>query len=174
MQSGDCNADNSFTVADAVLLSKWLSTETDRIPAPQAADFDGNKLLNAADLSLMKRALLGLFPDFPVKSPAVIDGFTPCTAQLTDQFSGWRFHVIIKHQYSVPDRVWTVKDFAGVPHIKSVSQYDTKDPYRQVLQLALDIPAKETVLETIRSIEALGLEEVKEVQVVQDFTGDAS
>ena len=55
-----------------------------------------------------------------------------------------------------------------------MKQYTDEDPYRQVLQIALSLPEKERVLEMIRSIEALGLKEIKEVQVVQDPMGDQS
>ena len=82
--------------------------------------------------------------------------------------------MVIKHQYSVPERRWTADDFAGVENIKSVKQYTDGDPYRQVLQIALSLPEKERVLEMIHSIEALGLKEIKEVQVVQDPMGDQS
>ena len=171
---GDCNADSSFNIADAVLYSKWLTGAESQLPQWKAADFDGSGYLNAADLTLMKRALLGQLPDFPVRNPVVIDGFTPCTAQLSDRFSAWRISVVIKHQYSVPERRWTADDFAGVENIKSVKQYTDGDPYRQVLQIALSLPEKERVLEMIHSIEALGLKEIKEVQVVQDPMGDQS
>lgn len=169
---GDCNADSSFTVADAVALSKWLSTASAKLPDPKAADMDGNTVLNAADLTLMKRSLLGKLPEFPVQNPVVIDSFTPCRAQLTDKFSAWRILVTIKHQYSDPSRTWTIQDFSGIDNIKSVKQYTDADPYRQVLEIALKEPSKEHVLELIHGIEALECKEIKEVQVIQDMMGD--
>ncbi len=60
LPKGDCNADGSFNIADAVLLQKWLLT----VPDTELADWrscdlfrDGN--LNAIDLSLMKLELTG-------------------------------------------------------------------------------------------------------------------
>ena len=169
---GDCNADKSFTVADAVALSKWLSTASAKLPDPKAADMDGNAVLNAADLTLMKRSLLGKLPEFPVQNPVVIDSFTPCRAQLTDKFSAWRILVTIKHQYSDPSRTWTIQDFPGIDNIKSVKQHTNAEPYRQVLEIALKEPSKEHVLELIHGIEALECKEIKEVQVIQDMMGD--
>lgn len=56
---GDVNADGVFTVADAVLLQKWLLHTPDAVPNRwTAADFDGNGRLTAADLTLMKRTLM--------------------------------------------------------------------------------------------------------------------
>ena len=45
--------------ADAAALREWLLTVPDAdLPDPQAADRDGNAVLNAADLSLLKRDLM--------------------------------------------------------------------------------------------------------------------
>lgn len=60
---GDLNADNKFTISDAVLLQKWLlaipnTTLTDW----QAGDMNGNGTLNGIDLCLMKQALLAKSP----------------------------------------------------------------------------------------------------------------
>ena len=57
--NGDVNADGKFTIADAVMLQKWLLAD----PAVQlknwkAADFSDNNRLDAADLTMMKRALM--------------------------------------------------------------------------------------------------------------------
>ena len=133
---------------------------------------DGNAVLNAADLTLMKRSLLGKLPVYPVQNPVVIDSFTPCRAQLTDKFSAWRILVTIKHQYSDPSRTWTIQDFPGIDNIKSVKQHSDAEPYRQVLEIALKEPSQENVLELIHGIEALECKEIKEVQVIQDMMGD--
>lgn len=169
---GDCNSDGVRGIADAVQLCKWLTCTEPALPSAKAADMDGNGILNASDLTLLKRMLLGQMPDYPVAEPVVIDAFTPCTATSADDFSDWRIQVIIKHQYSVPEREWSEADFAGIENIKHVTQYHSVSPYRQVLQIALKLPSKENVLELIRSIEALKQEEIKEVQVTQDFMGD--
>lgn len=59
LPKGDCNADGSFNIADAILLQKWLLA----VPDTNAADWRSCDLyrdgkLNAIDLSLMKRELL--------------------------------------------------------------------------------------------------------------------
>ena len=57
--TGDCNRDGACTIADAVLLSRWLTTIPDTVlPDPQAADLDQDTRLTAADLTLLKRLLL--------------------------------------------------------------------------------------------------------------------
>lgn len=57
--TGDLSGDGVFSVADAVLLSKWLLGEPDAVPADwKAADFDGSGSLTAVDLVLLKRALM--------------------------------------------------------------------------------------------------------------------
>lgn len=61
--SGDLNGDGSCTVADAVLLSRWLTGATKQLTSWQNADMDGNGRLNAADLTLLKRMLLEKEPD---------------------------------------------------------------------------------------------------------------
>ena len=171
--SGDCNADGSFNIADVVLLCKWLAHEADTVPAWYAADLDGNSRLTANDLALMKRELLIQKPVYPVENPAVIDVFTAYSPESEETaFSDWRIHVVIKHQYSVPSRKWTKEDFSGVENIKSVKQYDQAEPYRQLLEITLKQPSEENVLKLIRSIEALGLAEIKEVRTVHDAMGD--
>ena len=56
---GDLNGDGVFGIADAVLLSQWLLGLSDAwLSDWRAADFAKDGKLNAADLTLMKRALL--------------------------------------------------------------------------------------------------------------------
>ncbi len=56
---GDLNGDGEFGIADAVLLSQWLLGLSDaKLVNWRAADFTKDGRLNAADLTLMKRALL--------------------------------------------------------------------------------------------------------------------
>lgn len=64
--SGDANADATFGVADAVLFSKYLGN-ADTLSAQGAAnsDMDGDSILNAIDLTLMKRQLLNATPVDP-------------------------------------------------------------------------------------------------------------
>ena len=57
--AGDVNGDGVFNTADAVLLQKWLLAVPDtQLADRNAADFSNDNKLNAADLSLMKQALL--------------------------------------------------------------------------------------------------------------------
>ncbi len=57
--TGDANGDGSLTIADAVLLQKWLTCVPDTQLADwTAADLNGNQKLDADDLTLMKRLLL--------------------------------------------------------------------------------------------------------------------
>ena len=56
---GDINADGVFSIADAVLLQKWLlAVPGTELKNWKAADFNADNRLDARDLSLMKRALL--------------------------------------------------------------------------------------------------------------------
>lgn len=54
---GDVNGDEKSSVADAVLLQKWLMGQDAAMTLWYAADYDRNGVLNATDLTLMKRAL---------------------------------------------------------------------------------------------------------------------
>ncbi len=57
---GDVNADGVFNTADAVLLQKWLLAVPDtELVRSNAADLLADGRLDAADLSIMKRILLG-------------------------------------------------------------------------------------------------------------------
>ena len=57
--AGDVNADGEFTIADAVLLQRWLLAVPDTPLANwKAADLSGDGKLSAVDLALMKRALM--------------------------------------------------------------------------------------------------------------------
>jgi hypothetical protein len=56
---GDLNDDGSFSIADAVLLQRWLLCDPDAsIKNWKAADFCNDDCLNACDLTAMKQALL--------------------------------------------------------------------------------------------------------------------
>ena len=58
-EKGDLNLDGNVTAADAVLLCKHLTTqEIMNAGQMQRADLSGDKAVNAADLTLLKRLLL--------------------------------------------------------------------------------------------------------------------
>ena len=66
----DCNADNEFTIADVVMLQKYL-LGSGEIYLWANADIDENNILNAVDLSLMKQALLKVYAQKQESEPAV-------------------------------------------------------------------------------------------------------
>ena len=56
---GDCNGDGVFSVADVILLQKWLlAVPNTELADWKAADFCADGRLNVVDLCLMKKALL--------------------------------------------------------------------------------------------------------------------
>ena len=56
---GDMNDDGAFSLADLVMLSRWLTGSLDAVPKRwKAADFVNDDCLDARDLTLMKRRLL--------------------------------------------------------------------------------------------------------------------
>ena len=166
---GDINDDGSFNIADIVMLQKWLLGVSDvTLPNWKAADFCEDKKLNVLDLCMMKRKLV----ENMQSNPEVIDEFTPCTATLEDDFMDWKVHVIIKHQYSVSNHIWTISDFFNVDNIKNVKQYELNTPYRQMIEISLNEKSKENVLKLIHDIEALNIVEIKEIKPVFYYTGD--
>ncbi|MBE6847325.1 MAG: beta-mannosidase [Ruminococcus sp.] len=58
MRRGDVNADGNFSLADVVMLQKWI-IKRGNITDWQAGDLDDNQQLTAADLTEMKKMLLG-------------------------------------------------------------------------------------------------------------------
>ena len=54
---GDVNGDGKFGTADAVALCKYLVTEG-KLKDASAADYNSDGVINAADLTLMKRELM--------------------------------------------------------------------------------------------------------------------
>lgn len=54
---GDVNSDGAVTIADAVMLTKYLSTQG-TVTDWKAGDLDGDSKLSAADLSLLKQIIL--------------------------------------------------------------------------------------------------------------------
>lgn len=166
---GDINDDGSFNVADIVMFQKWLLGVSDvTLPNWKAADFCEDGKLNVLDLCMMKRKLV----ENMQSNPEVIDEFTPCTATLEDDFMDWKVHVIIKHQYSVSNHIWTISDFFNVDNIKNVKQYELNTPYRQMIEISLNEKSKENVLKLIHDIEALNIVEIKEIKPVFYYTGD--
>lgn len=166
---GDINDDGSFNIADIVMLQKWLLGVSDvTLPNWKAADFCEDEKLNVLDLCMMKRKLV----ENMQSNPEVIDEFTPCTATLEDDFMDWKVHVIIKHQYSVSNHIWTISDFFNVDNIKNVKQYELNTPYRQMIEISLNEKSKENVLKLIHDIEALNIVEIKEIKPVFYYTGD--
>ena len=166
---GDINNDGTFTIADVVLLQKWILTKPDAtLKNWKAGDLCEDGKLNVLDLCMMKRKLV----ENMQSNPEVIDEFTPCTATLEDDFMDWKVHVIIKHQYSVSNHIWTISDFFNVDNIKNVKQYELNTPYRQMIEISLNEKSKENVLKLIHDIEALNIVEIKEIQPVFYYTGD--
>ena len=57
---GDVNADGEFSIADVVLLQKWLLAVPEiELADWKAADLNKNNRLDIADFCLMKEKLLG-------------------------------------------------------------------------------------------------------------------
>ena len=54
---GDCNNDGSFTVADIVMLQKWLLNDRTVLDNWKAADLYGDNVINVFDLALMKQII---------------------------------------------------------------------------------------------------------------------
>ena len=52
---GDCNNDGQFSVADVVMLQKWLLNDGTVLDNWKAADFHSDDMLNVLDLVLMKK-----------------------------------------------------------------------------------------------------------------------
>ncbi|MDE6035925.1 MAG: dockerin type I repeat-containing protein [Ruminococcus sp.] len=174
---GDANGDGKFTVADVSLFQNWIIGKDVTLNNYQAVDFCEDGVLDIFDLSMMKKELLihNSSDEYPVKSPIVVDEFTPCTTTIEDafRFDSSGINIEIKHQYSVPERIWTADDFRGVDNIKSVSQYSNinptspypKKPYRQTVEIMLENRSAENVIKMINDIEALNLPEIKEIEV---------
>lgn len=57
--TGDVNGDGACTVADAVLLGRWLRREQVSLANWRAGDLDGSGMLNGADLTMLRRMLTG-------------------------------------------------------------------------------------------------------------------
>lgn len=170
--AGDVNCDGNFSVIDVVALQKWLLGKGN-LDCWQNADLTQDGIINIFDLCFMKRKLIDEFAKkkYPVDNPIVIDEFTPCTVTMNDVFEDWVVLVTIKHQYSIPERIWSIADFENVENIKTVLQYKNNSPYRQVVEIYLQETSKENVIKMINDIEALHLVEVKEVQTFTFFSG---
>ena len=55
---GDLNADGELTIADVLLLQRWLLAVPDTtLPDWKAGDLSGDNQLDAMDLCLLKRSL---------------------------------------------------------------------------------------------------------------------
>lgn len=54
---GDVNDDGVFSLADAVMLQRWL-LKTDTLTSPEAGDLNGDGIIDIFDLVVMKRELL--------------------------------------------------------------------------------------------------------------------
>ena len=64
LATGDVDADGGLSIADAVIMHRWLLADTDsKMIDWKAGDFDGNGRLNAADLSKLKHVLINSFLD---------------------------------------------------------------------------------------------------------------
>lgn len=56
--TGDCNNDGQFSVADVVILQKWLFNDETELTNWQSADLDEDGTINVFDLCLMKQKLI--------------------------------------------------------------------------------------------------------------------
>lgn len=117
--SGDVNADGSFSIADVVMLQKWILGIPDvTLPNWEAADLCEDRVLNVFDLCMMKRELISQkqFDDTPV---LLVDDYI-----ITESENGWGskqyYRVVTANgsRYSTeafvadtePGYEWTVKD----------------------------------------------------------------
>lgn len=77
---GDINFDGKYTISDLVLLQTYLlSADVLSARAMCVADMDSNKIVNAADMSLLKRKLMSVkqfdpFDPFPFKTVFDLNG----------------------------------------------------------------------------------------------------
>lgn len=72
---GDVNADGALGIADVVMLCKYLATQGALTDA-SAADFNGDSVINAVDLTLIKRAVMqSAQPEQPI-SDAIVTAVT--------------------------------------------------------------------------------------------------
>ena len=55
---GDCNNDGQFSVADILMLQKWLLNDETELTNWQSADLDENGIIDVFDLCLMKQELI--------------------------------------------------------------------------------------------------------------------
>ena len=55
---GDCNLDGTVSVADVVMLQKWLLASSDQLTCWRNADMNKDHTIDVFDLSLLKRMLL--------------------------------------------------------------------------------------------------------------------
>lgn len=172
---GDVNNDGTFNVSDVVLLQKWLLAVPDTHLADwKAGNFLEDDRLDVFDLCLMKRELIYGSPkkEYPVKNPEVIDEYTPYDVNSGEviPYAG-KFFIIIKCQYSDPNRTWTAEDFKDIDNIKSVTQSCQDSPYRTVLEITLQDSSTQKLLTMIQEIEALEMEEIKEFKFYDFATG---
>lgn len=59
MIKGDVNADDAFTIADVVLMQKWILTSSDvKLTNAKAGDILQDNILNIFDLCMMKQMIL--------------------------------------------------------------------------------------------------------------------
>lgn len=58
-QFGDCNADGKFSIADAVMLQKWLIAESNAVLTDwKSADLCEDGVINVFDFNMMKRLII--------------------------------------------------------------------------------------------------------------------
>ena len=57
---GDCNNDGKFTIADIVMLQKWLLNDGTVLDNWKAADLYGDNVINVFDLVLMKQMIVNI------------------------------------------------------------------------------------------------------------------
>ena len=90
--SGDINGDGGCDLADAALLQQWLTVGTGTLSVWQAGDLDGNGLLNAVDLTLLKRLLMQEETDIPLPLQVEVSTHTnPFAGNITDPASRYNY-----------------------------------------------------------------------------------
>ena len=57
---GDCNNDGVFTIADIVMVQKWLLNDGTMLDNWKAADLYGDNVINVFDLVLMKQMIVNI------------------------------------------------------------------------------------------------------------------
>jgi uncharacterized protein YlbG (UPF0298 family) len=169
--SGDVNGDGVANILDTLALKNHI-VEGKSVEG-YTYDTNGDGTSDRVDIIQSKRSTFGL-DNFSYYDDGIYDEYEPFNnyAIFNDDIYDNQVWVVIKHQYSDFDKVWSAEDFPveNIDHVYDLTNFGTEDfkdtsKFNKYLILYLKDCSKENVIQMVNDLENSHMVELKKISV---------